>query len=165
MTKPVPYLERPFRPGVGIVLFNAQGLVFTARRIDTKEPAWQFPQGGIDEGEDPHSAALRELEEETGTNKAESMAESRSWISYDLPPDMANRCWKGRFRGQKQKWFAFKFLGTDADINIHTEHPEFSEWRWMKLADVSSVIVPFKRPLYDQVIAEFLPLVQRLTTS
>lgn len=165
MTKAVPYLERPFRPGVGIVLFNAQGLVFTARRIDTKEAAWQFPQGGIDEGEAPRSAALRELEEETGTNHAEPVAESRSWISYDLPQDMADRCWKGRFRGQKQKWFAFKFLGTDSDINIQTEHPEFSEWRWMPLAEVPALIVPFKRPLYDQVVAEFLPLVARLSAA
>lgn len=159
MSKPVPFNERPYRPGVGIVLFNAQGLVFTAKRIDTKEAAWQFPQGGIDEGEDPCTAAFRELEEETGTNKAELLAESRSWISYDLPHDMADRCWKARFRGQKQKWFAFKFLGTDADINIHTEHPEFSEWRWLPLAEVPSLIVPFKKPLYEQVVAEFLPLV------
>lgn len=165
MSKAVPFLERPFRPGVGIVLFNAQGLVFTARRLDTKEAAWQFPQGGIDEGEDPSTAALRELKEETGTDNARPLAESRAWISYDLPEEMANRSWKGRFRGQKQKWFAFKFLGTDGEINIHTEHPEFSEWRWMALAEVPALIVPFKRALYDQVAAEFLPLATELAAG
>lgn len=161
MSKLTPFAERPHRPGVGIVLFNAHGLVFTARRIDTKEAAWQFPQGGIDEGEDPRTAALRELKEEIGTNNAEILGESRSWIAYDLPEDMADRCWKGRFRGQKQKWFALKFLGADSDIDIATEHPEFSEWRWMKLAEVPALIVAFKRPLYDQVVAEFLPLAAR----
>ncbi|CAA7621140.1 RNA pyrophosphohydrolase [Magnetospirillum sp. LM-5] len=155
MSKPLPLHKRPYRLGVGLVLFNAEGLVFTARRIDTKEPAWQFPQGGIDEGEEPLEAALREMKEEIGTDKAEVIAESRDWISYDLPPDLADKVWKGRFRGQKQKWYALKFLGSDADIDIDTEHPEFSEWRWMKLAEVPALIVPFKRSLYDQVVAEF----------
>lgn len=162
MSKLIPFEQRPYRRGVGILLFNRRGEVFTARRIDTKEPAWQFPQGGIDEGEDPLPAAFRELEEETGTNKAEVLGESRDWIAYDLPPDMADRCWKGRFRGQTQKWFAFQFTGTDADIDIATEHPEFSEWRWMALAEVPALIVPFKRALYDQVVAEFQPLADRL---
>lgn len=161
MSKPVPFAERPYRPGVGVVLFNAEGLVFTARRIDTSEPAWQFPQGGIDDGEDPRTAAFRELEEEIGTADAEMLGESRGWISYDLPIDMADRCWKGRFRGQKQKWFALRFRGTDSQINIATEHPEFAEWRWMELARVPALIVPFKRALYDQVVAEFLPLAAR----
>lgn len=162
MTKPIPYHDRPYRPNVGLVLFNAQGLVFTAKRIDTKETAWQFPQGGIDDGEDPATAALRELEEEIGTAKAEIIGESRGWISYDLPPAVADKWHGGRWRGQKQKWFALRFLGTDADIDIATEHPEFSEWRWMRLEDVPGVIVPFKRALYDQVVAEFLPLARRL---
>jgi putative (di)nucleoside polyphosphate hydrolase len=155
MSKSLPLHKRPYRSGVGLVLFNADGLVFTARRIDTREPAWQFPQGGIDEGEDPVTAALREMKEEIGTDKAEIIAESRDWISYDLPADLADRVWKGRYRGQKQKWFALKFLGSDADINIDTEHPEFCQWRWMKLSEVPALIVPFKRPLYDQVVAEF----------
>jgi NTP pyrophosphohydrolases including oxidative damage repair enzymes len=161
MSKLLPFTERPYRPCVGIVLFNADGLVFTARRIDTAEAAWQFPQGGIDEGEAPRAAALRELREEIGTDRAEILGESRNWISYDLPEDMADKCWKGRFRGQKQKWFALRFLGGDSDIDIATEHPEFSEWRWMKLAEVPALIVPFKRALYDQVAAEFLPLAAR----
>lgn len=162
MTKLIPYHDRPYRPNVGIVLFNAEGLVFTARRIDTSQDAWQFPQGGIDEGEDPRTAALRELEEEIGTNKAEVIGESAGWYSYDLPAEVADTWQKGRWRGQKQKWFALRFLGTDADINIATEHPEFAEWRWMKLADVPGVIVPFKRALYDQVTAEFAPIARSL---
>ena len=162
MTKLLPLTLRPYRPGVGIVLFNAQGQVFTAKRIDTKEAAWQFPQGGIDEDEDPATAARREMVEEIGTDKAEMMAESAGWISYDLPADLADKVWKGRFRGQKQKWFAFKFLGTDADIDIDTAHPEFSQWRWMELAEVPTLIIPFKKPLYDQVAAEFAPLAARL---
>lgn len=162
MSKLTPYHDRPYRPNVGLVLFNSAGLVFTARRIDTKETAWQFPQGGIDEGEDPRTAAMRELEEEIGTNKAEIIGESSAWYSYDLPPQVADTWQKGRWRGQKQKWFALQFLGTDADIDIHTEHPEFAEWRWMKLSEVPAVIVPFKRALYQQVVGEFQPFADRL---
>ena len=162
MSKPIPYHDRPYRPNVGLVLFNAQGLVFTAKRLDTKENAWQFPQGGIDDGEDPTTAALRELKEEIGTNHAEIIGESSSWFSYDLPPEVADRWHGGRWRGQKQKWFALRFLGSDADINIATEHPEFSEWRWTRLEDVPDLIVPFKRALYQQVVAEFLPIARRL---
>lgn len=154
----IPYEDRPYRPGVGIVLLNRDGLAFVARRLDSPEPAWQFPQGGIDQGESPRIAVLRELEEEIGTNKAEILAETAGWIAYDLPRDMADRCWKGRFRGQTQKWFAARFTGTDSDIDIHTRHPEFSHWRWMELAAVPALIVPFKRDLYNSVVAEFLPL-------
>lgn len=160
MSKKVDYQERPYRKGVGIVLFNADGRAFVARRIDSKEPAWQFPQGGIDDGESPAEAAMRELEEEIGTAKAEIIAESRDWISYDLPPEIADKCWKGKFRGQSQKWFALRFLGKDAHIDINTAHPEFCEWRWMDLAQVPALIVPFKRDLYQRVVTEFLPLVQ-----
>ncbi|HSV29609.1 MAG TPA: RNA pyrophosphohydrolase [Candidatus Omnitrophota bacterium] len=165
MSKLIPFEQRPYRKGVGIVLQNRDGLVFVARRIDTKADAWQFPQGGIDDGEDPRTAALRELEEEIGTAKAEIVAESRDWLSYDLPRDVADKCWKGRFRGQAQKWFLLRFLGSDADIDIATEHPEFSEWRWMALADVPSVIVPFKRDLYERVVEEFLPLTRNTESA
>lgn len=161
MSKPIPFEDRPYRRNVGIVLLNRDGLAFAARRIDSKEAAWQFPQGGIDDGEFPREAALRELEEEIGTAKAEIIAESRDWLSYDLPRDVADKCWKGRFRGQTQKWFAMRFLGKDKDIDIATRHPEFSEWRWMSLADVPALIVPFKRDLYEKVVAEFLPLVRK----
>ena len=149
---------RPYRLGTGIVLLNSLGHAFVARRIDTSEAAWQFPQGGIDDGETPLEAARREMLEEIGTDRAQLLAESADWIAYDLPRDLADRAWRGRFRGQRQKWFAFRFLGTDADINLATAHPEFSEWRWMKLAEVPALIVPFKRHLYDQVVAEFAPL-------
>jgi putative (di)nucleoside polyphosphate hydrolase len=158
----IPYHDRPYRKGVGVVLLNADGLAFAARRIDTEQPAWQFPQGGIDAGESPRQAALRELEEEIGTAKAEIVAETADWLGYDLPREVADHCWKGRFRGQKQKWFAARFTGTDADIDIDTDHPEFSEWQWMPLDQVPALIVPFKRALYDRVVAEFLPLAKPL---
>lgn len=162
MTKLAPLSQRPYRTGIGILLFNARGQVFTARRIDTKQDAWQFPQGGIDEGEDPATAAWREMQEEIGTNNATMIGESRTWLVYDLPADLADQVWRGRFRGQKQKWFAFSFQGSDADIDIATEHPEFCEWRWMDLGQVPDLIVPFKRALYDQIVAEFLPLARSL---
>jgi len=161
-TPPLPYDQRPYRPGIGLVLLNARGLTFVAQRIDTPGNAWQFPQGGIDEGEDPRATALREMEEEIGTNKAEIIAESREWISYDLPPDIADKSWKGRFRGQAQKWFCARFTGTDADINLETAHPEFCRWRWMELEEVPPLIIPFKRVLYDKVAAEFLPVVRAM---
>lgn len=157
----LPFHERPYRPGVGLVLLNSQGLAFVAQRVSPPgNDAWQFPQGGIDEGEDPKTAVLREMEEEIGTGKAEIIAESRDWIAYDLPAEIADKSWKGRFRGQKQKWFCARFTGTDSDINLETEHPEFRTWRWMELAQVPALIIPFKRALYDQVAAEFLPLVK-----
>ncbi|CAA7617541.1 RNA pyrophosphohydrolase [Magnetospirillum sp. UT-4] len=154
-----PYEQRPYRPGIGLVLLNRDGLAFVGKRIDTPGPAWQFPQGGIDPGEEPAQAALRELGEEIGTDKAEIIAESKGWIAYDLPREIADRAWKGRYRGQRQKWFALRFTGSDADINVGTEHPEFSEWRWMPLAEVPTLIVPFKRDLYTRVVAEFEGLV------
>jgi putative (di)nucleoside polyphosphate hydrolase len=158
MSKLLPVHERPYRPGVGIVLFNPQGLVWVGRRNDVAQEAWQFPQGGIDKGEDPLQAALREMEEEIGTNKAELLGQSSDWIAYDLPEDLVDRAWGGKYRGQKQMWYAFRFLGRDADIVIETKHPEFAEWRWMALAEVPGKIVEFKRGLYDRVTAEFLPL-------
>ena len=158
MSKRVPLELRPYRLGVGIVLLNAQSHAFVARRLDTPGNAWQFPQGGIDEGEQPLVAALREMKEEIGTDRAEFLAESADWLTYDLPTEIADQAWKGRYRGQRQKWFLFRFQGNDAEIDINTEHPEFCEWRWMPLSDIPPLIVPFKRALYDLVVAEFLPL-------
>ena len=158
-----PFNLRPYRRGTGIVLLNPAGHAFVGRRVDTGEPAWQFPQGGIDDGETPLEAVLREMKEEIGTDRAELLAESAEWIAYDLPHDLADRAWHGRFRGQRQKWFAFRFLGSDADINIDTEHPEFCQWRWMPLDAIPPLIVAFKRGLYDRVTAEFAPVAARVT--
>lgn len=143
-----------YRPGVGLMLINAQGLVFVARRNDVAAEAWQMPQGGIDPGEEPLTAALREMEEEIGTRAAEVLGESRGWIAYDLPPDLRARMWKGRFRGQCQKWFALRFTGRDGDICLDTAHPEFNAWRWVAVDEVVGGIVPFKRDLYRLVVAE-----------
>ncbi len=154
--------EAVYRPCVGIALFNRQGLVFAAQRIDTPGEAWQMPQGGIDKGESPRTAAMRELKEETGTDKAEILAEIGDWLTYDLPAELAGRAWRGRFKGQRQKWFALAFKGADSDIDIATEHPEFKAWRWMKLDDVAAAIVAFKRPIYERVAAEFAPLASKL---
>jgi putative (di)nucleoside polyphosphate hydrolase len=151
----------PYRPCVGIVLFNPSGQVFVAQRIDNPGPAWQMPQGGIDDGEDPQTAAWREMEEEIGTAKATLLAESQSWLTYDLPVDLVPKIWKGRFRGQRQKWFAFRFDGRDRDIDIDTKHPEFSRWKWVDFSLVPELIVPFKQDLYRQVVVEF----QHLATA
>ncbi|MDD3444326.1 MAG: RNA pyrophosphohydrolase, partial [Zavarzinia sp.] len=117
-----------------------------------------MPQGGIDEGEEPQTAALRELGEEIGTEKAEIIAESTDWLTYDLPAELVPQVWKGRYRGQRQKWYAMRFLGTDADIDIATKHPEFAAWRWVEHQTLPDLIVPFKRSLYEAVVAEFAPL-------
>jgi putative (di)nucleoside polyphosphate hydrolase len=151
--------ERPYRKGVGIMLVNAADLVFVARRIDTPSQAWQMPQGGIDEGESPREAALRELHEEIGTDKAKIVAESKNWLTYDLPADLIPKIWGGRFRGQTQKWFLLRFTGKDSDIDIETEHPEFLDWKWAKVAALPRLIVPFKRKLYGDLVAEFGPLI------
>ncbi|MGQ0742450.1 MAG: RNA pyrophosphohydrolase [Alphaproteobacteria bacterium] len=150
----------PYRPGVGIMLFNRRGEVFLGKRIDQTLEGWQMPQGGIDEGEDPSEAALRELEEEIGTRKAEIVREYPGWLNYDLPPRLVGLSLRGRYRGQSQKWFAMRFLGEDVDINLATEDPEFSHWRWARVDELSRLIVPFKRDTYAKVIAAFRDLAQ-----
>jgi putative (di)nucleoside polyphosphate hydrolase len=150
-----------YRPNVGIMLVNPARLVFVARRIDTPVDAWQMPQGGIDEGEEPRAAALRELEEEIGTAKAEIVAESRSWLRYDLPAELQGKLWKGRWKGQRQKWFLMRFTGRDEDIDLATAHPEFDAWRWVEPNQVPEQIVPFKRDTYRAVLAEFAPVLER----
>lgn len=149
----------PYRLGVGIMLLNAQNLVFAAKRIDMRSEAWQMPQGGMDEGETPVQSALREMKEEIGTDKATILAESKDWLAYDLPAELVPIIWGGKYRGQKQKWFALRFTGTDADINIQTEHPEFCEWQWVPMAELPSIIVPFKRDLYTRIVEEFKSLI------
>jgi putative (di)nucleoside polyphosphate hydrolase len=145
----------PYRRGVGIMLLNALGHVFVAQRIDMPSDAWQMPQGGIDEGEMPVAAAWREMQEETGTRAAVLLAESRSWYRYDLPDELVPRLWKGRYRGQEQKWFAFRFTGIDADIAIAGAHAEFSTWKWAPMATLPDLIVPLKRQLYSELVSEF----------
>ena len=117
-------------------------------------PAWQMPQGGIDPGETPRQAALRELKEEIGTGKAEILGESRMWLKYDLPVELAAGMWGGRYRGQRQKWFAMSFLGSDTDIDLATEHPEFDAWKWIQPEQLPEMIVPFKRQLYLDILTE-----------
>ena len=151
-----------YRPCVGVMLLNAQGLVWIGRRFDKRNEEgtghwWQMPQGGIDHGEDPKPAALRELAEETAVTSAEIIAEAAEWYSYDLPADLIGKSWKGKYRGQTQKWFALRFLGGDSEINLQPPgHPqEFDRWRWAPMDEVVAAIVPFKRQVYERVIAEF----------
>lgn len=148
-----------YRLGVGVVLLNADGLVFVAKRIDTPGDAWQMPQGGIDADEDPREAVMRELDEEIGTNNAEIIAETEDWLTYDLPKDVRKKVWKGRYRGQKQKWYAMRYLGQDSDIDLNThKHPEFSQWRWAEMHTLPDLIVPFKRDLYLDIVDAFIDL-------
>jgi 8-oxo-dGTP pyrophosphatase MutT (NUDIX family) len=145
-------LSSEYRRGVGIMLLNDRNEVFVGRRMDAKE-AWQMPQGGIDEHEDPQNAAFRELREEIGTDKAEVVAESKVWLRYDLPPEFQKR-WANRWRGQQQKWFVMRFLGVDADIDVATGHPEFSAWKWVPIERLPELIVSFKRQLYVDLLRE-----------
>lgn len=146
----------PYRPCVGVMLANSSGKVFVGQRIDNPGPAWQMPQGGVDKGEDPQEAAFRELWEETGVTAdlVTLEAETQDWVTYDLPADLVPKLWKGKFRGQKQKWYLMRFKGSDDQIKIDTDHPEFSEWRWSPASELIDNIVPFKRDVYRAVLAE-----------
>ena len=149
----------PYRPCVGVALINPAGLIFAGQRIDSDRPAWQMPQGGVDSGEEPQAAALRELTEETGIPPArvEVLDATPDWLRYDLPPELVPKVWGGRFRGQKQRWFLMRFLGADAEIRLDTEHPEFACWRWIGADEMLAAIVPFKREIYARVIDRFRP--------
>ncbi|WP_170447489.1 RNA pyrophosphohydrolase [Ruegeria arenilitoris] len=147
----------PYRPCVGLMLMNDQGQIFVGQRNDRFEDAWQMPQGGVDEGESPRAAALRELQEEIGVTPdlVEIVAETDGWLPYDLPHDIVPHIWKGRFRGQEQKWFLLRFLGTDDQIDIETDHPEFTRWKWQDPDRLIAEIVPFKREVYERVMEAF----------
>lgn len=157
-----------YRPCVGIVLFNPEGLVFIGRRRNKRATdqanagyEWQMPQGGIDLGELPRAAALRELREETGVSSVSFLAEAPHWLSYDLPSDVTRKTWRGRYRGQIQKWFAFRFEGDEREINIEKPEgghkPEFDAWRWERIERLPELIIPFKRQVYEGVVEQFMP--------
>jgi putative (di)nucleoside polyphosphate hydrolase len=150
--------DEKYRPGVGIMLLNGIGEVFVARRIDLAEEAWQMPQGGTDDGEDPRQAALRELKEEIGTDKAEFIDESKGWLCYDFPEEIRQQSRNGLWLGQRQKWFVMRFKGEDADINLDTEHPEFISWKWIDVRGLPGLVVSFKRQVYIDILAEFAEL-------
>ncbi len=154
---PTEIAQLPYRQNVGVMLANQRGEVFVGQRLDNDQAAWQMPQGGIDKGETPRDAALRELFEETGVapNLVTIEAETEGWLPYDLPVDLVPKIWKGRYRGQEQKWFLMRFHGVDTDVNIATDHPEFSSWQWLAPDELVANIVPFKRSVYEKVLAEF----------
>jgi putative (di)nucleoside polyphosphate hydrolase len=166
MTKARDIAKLPYRPCVGIALFNARGKVWVGRRSDKEAEGegeghwWQMPQGGLDDGEDPYAAALRELYEETSVRHVSLIREAKGWLTYDLPPDLVGQSWGGRYRGQKQKWFALRFEGKESEIDVlkpggGKHKSEFSDWRWEKLEKLPELIVPFKRQVYEGVVAAF----------
>ncbi|MBU2937231.1 MULTISPECIES: RNA pyrophosphohydrolase [Pacificibacter] len=148
----------PYRSCVGVMLMNKDGDIFVGERIDTPG-AWQMPQGGIDAGEDAKEAAFRELWEETGVNPehVDLLAQTSDWLTYDLPDHLLGKVWKGKYRGQKQLWFLMRFNSTDDKISIASEHPEFAQWKWSAPTNLVAEIVPFKKHIYEAVVAEFAP--------
>ncbi|MBP6986030.1 MAG: RNA pyrophosphohydrolase [Alphaproteobacteria bacterium] len=150
-----PKLNRPYRPCVGIMMLNQDKKIFIAKRIDHPSNAWQMPQGGILDHEPPEQAVFRELKEEIGTNNAKILAVASKEYKYDLPAPLYKKVWDGKYRGQTQRWFLLSFEGTDEEINIHTAHPEFSEWRWAEASELLKLAVHFKRPVYGQILHEF----------
>jgi putative (di)nucleoside polyphosphate hydrolase len=149
--------ELPYRAAVGVMLLNADGKVFVGQRLDNQLDAWQMPQGGLDPGEEARDGALRELEEETGIDRTlvEVITCASRTLDYDLPEDLQGKVWGGRYRGQRQTWFLCRFLGSDEDVHIDTAEPEFRAWKWAEPAELPAMIVPFKRALYEAVLAEF----------
>lgn len=155
-----------YRRGVGAVLFNKWGLAFVGRRIDTQENAWQFPQGGIDRGENPRQAILRELQEEIGTNEVHVLAETRNWYSYDIPSSLVPYVWGGKFKGQKQRWFALRLIDQENAIDIAaSSKPEFDAWKWVPLEEAPGMVIAFKRPLYERLVEEFSPIARELAKT
>jgi putative (di)nucleoside polyphosphate hydrolase len=163
-----PFESLPYRPCAGVMVLNRDGLAFVGRRLSGPEHAdltheWQMPQGGIDDDENPLKAAKRELYEETNITSIEKIGEIEEWLIYDIPRDIVGQAWKGKYRGQKQKWYAFRFTGKDKEIDIRhpgggKHKPEFVEWKWIEVTSLPSLIIPFKRKVYERVVEEFAPL-------
>ena len=149
--------SKDYRPNVGMMIINQKKEIFVGKRIDHPSNFWQMPQGGIDSQEIPSIAALREMDEEVGIkkNKVDLLTESKDWYYYSIPSDLAKTLWKGKYKGQRQKWFLYKFKGTEKDINIHTEHPEFSDYKWVTKDFLVPNIVPFKKKIYEKLLLEF----------
>jgi putative (di)nucleoside polyphosphate hydrolase len=159
-----PYDQLPYRPCAGVMVLNSAGHAFIGRRTSGPEHldpthVWQMPQGGIDENEDPYKAALRELYEETSIRSVQKLGEIADWLTYDIPPRLASDAWGGKYRGQKQKWYALRFTGNEGEINISEpgggHEPEFVEWRWVAMHELADLVVPFKRAIYERVVKEF----------
>lgn len=156
----VEHADRPYRPGVGIVLFNRDGRIFVGERLDNPGK-WQMPQGGIDDGEEAEIAVFRELEEEIGTRNARILSVMKEWLFYDIPVHTANKLWNAKYRGQKQKWIALEYLGNDEDINLSKhDTPEFMAWKWIRLDELLDYVVPFKRETYEIVMDHFSDIAQ-----
>jgi len=153
------FQKLPYRNGVGIVVLNSENKVFVAKRIDNPKNFWQMPQGGVDEGEDLLNAAYRELKEETSIFNVKLIKEIEDWTQYDLPSKLIGIIWKGRYKGQKQKWFIFKFLGNDTEINIKTKNPEFLDWKWIEIGKITEIVVDFKKEVYQKVEKEIKKII------
>lgn len=162
----MPFDDLPYRPAVGIMVLDRGGRAFIGRRINGPEHvdqthAWQMPQGGIDAGEEPWPAALRELREETNIASVERLGEVAEWLNYDIPREIVGQAWQGRYRGQTQRWFAVRFVGSESEIDVahpYGGHAEFAAWRWEELPNLPDLVVPFKRQVYERVVREFAPL-------
>ena len=148
-----------YRPAVGMMILNTENKIFVGQRIDNKDAAWQMPQGGIGPHEDTDQAMLRELQEEIGTHHVEIIVKSKHWYKYDLPPELAERLWNGKFKGQTQIWYALRFRGLDEEINIHTYHPEFQSWKWVDREELLELIVSFKKDLYLRILNDLWPCI------
>ena len=161
----IPLLKRPYRPGVGLMVFNKNSEVFCGKRIDNKSEAWQLPQGGIDDGETPIEAGLRELKEETSIVNAQYVCEYPDWINYDIPLPLANTLWNAKYRGQMQRWLLFYFTGKDSEININTQQPEFKTWEWIQPEQLPLRAISFKRDVYIQITKVFIPILNNFNAS
>ena len=165
MSKNIPLLKRPYRSCVGLMVFNKIGQVFCGQRLDNKAEAWQLPQGGIDEGETPIEAGFRELKEETSIVNVEFVSEYPEWLNYDIPLPLANALWKGKFRGQTQRWLLFSFTGIDNEININTSHPEFKNWEWINPSQLPLKAISFKQEIYSMINKAFIPIINNFNSS